>query len=226
MKREIVQETPLGMIVACGILKDDLESIRQLAWPVLYLEQGLHLTPRKLHQRIQEAILCQANDRGPVLLLYGFCGGGLAGLKAGKAGLIIPRFHDCMPFFFGSRSRYEKIFKSNPKTFFLPSSWVAARLDPLSIVELYYTPRVGRETAEWCMSQELKHYQRFLFIDSGASDTTSLFQRACENAIFFGKECDRFAGTRDGLTSALLGPRTNEDYIILGHGEEVVQQMF
>ena len=59
-----------------------------------FLETGLHRTPDKMPQAIQEKIFQVEELSSYVVLGYGLCGNGIVGIKAGKRPLIIPRTHD------------------------------------------------------------------------------------------------------------------------------------
>ncbi|MBN1845729.1 MAG: DUF1638 domain-containing protein, partial [Sedimentisphaerales bacterium] len=58
-----------------------------------------------------------------ILLGYGRCNDGVAGLQARAVPLVIPRAHDCITLFFGSAQAYERYFQDNPGTFFRTTGW-------------------------------------------------------------------------------------------------------
>jgi len=91
---------------------------------VQILEIGLHNEPEELHEEVQRAI--DATDAGSdyILLAYGICSNGLAGITARDVPLIIPRAHDCITFFLGSKERYSQEFAQHPGTHYYTCGWI------------------------------------------------------------------------------------------------------
>ncbi len=88
-----------------------------------FLEYGLHDTPDKLRQELQKCIE-KSSQYDTLLLGYGLCSNGVAGLKSDKHRIIIPRVHDCISLLLGSRARYEDEFERHPGTFYLSNGWI------------------------------------------------------------------------------------------------------
>lgn len=73
-----------------------------------------HTKPEQLRNEIQ-AIIDRTPDKYDAILLgYGLCGNGTAGLKARRVPLVIPRAHDCCTIFLGSRSSFLEYFGRTP----------------------------------------------------------------------------------------------------------------
>lgn len=217
------------VIVACRVMQPELEYLRNgnNRVEVLYVDQGLHRTPRKMAGSVQERIDKVKGYAGRVVLGYGLCSNGIVGVKAGEQGLIVPRCHDCIAFFFGSLEAYKKAFEARPGTYYLTPGWVAEKKDPLGIMQEEYSPKFGLETARWVMEEELKHYTHIVLIDTGVSDIVPLRRRARQNAEYFGKEYDEIKGAGLELFGKLLrGPYNDEDFLFLKPGEMVTQGMF
>ncbi|NLC67792.1 MAG: DUF1638 domain-containing protein, partial [Clostridiaceae bacterium] len=80
-----------------------------------FTELGAHEAPGKLREDIQKRIN-EADKPGiydAILLGYGLCGNGTAGLKAQNTPLVIPRAHDCCTIFLGSKEKFLEYFKDN-----------------------------------------------------------------------------------------------------------------
>ncbi len=118
-------------VIACGVFRTDLETLLP-DFPYLkvtYLEGGLHSEPNLLRGTLQEAINAETEaDR--IILLYGLCGSGTAGLKAGKASLVIPRVHDCISLFLGSDGAYAREFRKTPGTYYISAGWYEEQVQP------------------------------------------------------------------------------------------------
>ncbi|MFW5922917.1 MAG: DUF1638 domain-containing protein, partial [Planctomycetota bacterium] len=87
-------------VIACGVLALDLERLEdemELAISTDFLPGGLHETPHKLRNKLQEAIdAASDNERiSRIVVGYGLCGRGTVGIHARSKPLIIPRVQDC-----------------------------------------------------------------------------------------------------------------------------------
>ena len=90
---------------------------------------GLHTHPVDLRQQLQSAINAVPADAGydAVVLAYGLCGKATAGLTAKNAPLVLPRAHDCITLFLGSRERYTREFNRCPGTYWYALDYVERR---------------------------------------------------------------------------------------------------
>jgi hypothetical protein len=93
---------------------------------VEFLRKGLHdLETCNMVVKIQSAI--DATDASAnyaaILLGYARCNNGLVGIKSRDIPLIIPRAHDCITFFFGSRGAYQAYFDVHPGTYYMTTGW-------------------------------------------------------------------------------------------------------
>lgn len=217
------------VLVACQVMEPEIESVRkgQNGLDVIYIEQSLHRTPQKMADKVQKMIDRAAEYADRIVLGYGLCSNGIVGVQAGKQGLVVPKCHDCIAFFLGSPIAYQEDFNSRPGTYYLTPGWIAERKDPLGIIQNDYEPRFGRETAEWVMREELKHYTHIVLIDTGVSVLEPLRQIAMENAGFFNLEYRELkAGDLEYFQKLLKGPYPNTEFLQLKPGEKVTQEMF
>jgi hypothetical protein len=216
------------VLVACRIFEPELEMLHkpESNIEIRYLDQGLHRYPHKMPSLVQDHIDQVAAWAGDIVLGYGLCSNGIAGVIERKSGLIVPRSHDCIAFFLGSCSAYRAALKKRPGTYYLTAGWIKEGQDPLGIIENDYTPRLGRKTAIWGMKEELKNYSHFVFINTGAGNTAHLRQRTAENANFFNKKFKEIQGNLTFLIKLLYGPYSNEDFIFLKPGNRIEQKMF
>ena len=79
--------------------------------------RGLHDDPPNLRTILQAQVDEIGAPYDAVVLAYGLCGGATAGLRAGAIPLVVPRAHDCITLFLGSRSRYDAEFVGHPGTY-------------------------------------------------------------------------------------------------------------
>ena len=93
---------------------------------VEFLQKGLHdLETPDMVAKVQAAIDAVRAEAGyeAILLGYGRCNDGLVGVRARDIPLVVPRAHDCITFFFGSRAAYREYFDNHPGTFYMTSGW-------------------------------------------------------------------------------------------------------
>ncbi len=192
---------------------------------VRYLDQGLHRTPQRMAPLVQAEIDAHPGFRD-VVLGSGLCSNGIVGVKAGPAGLHVPKAHDCIALFLGSLAAYKAAFEARPGTYYLTPGWVAEGKDPLSIIEQEYEPKFGRETAVWVMAEELKNYTHVTLIASAAGDIEPVRRRARENAAFLGKAYDEAPGLMDYFRKLMLGPWDPADFFHIAPGETITQDRY
>jgi hypothetical protein len=219
------------VIIACRVMEPELAYLRSKKneeddrTDILYLEQALHRTPSKLVSQLQEKIDQVAPTASRIVLGYGLCAKGIAGITATEPELIIPRCHDCIALFLGSPGRHLEIFREKPGTYYLTPGWVAEKKDPLGIME-EQVPRFGRETARWVIEEELKHYTHIALIDTGVEEMAPLRARAMENATVLKKQYEEIPGSLAYFRELLHGPYEEDKFLRLRPGEKFTQEMF
>ena len=216
------------ILLACQIMEPEIELLRrgfdQLE--VHYLDQGLHRNPQRMQGIVQEKIDAVEVGASEMVLGYGLCSKGIAGLKCKSVRLVIPRCHDCIALFLGSIEAYRRRMEMQPGTYYLTPGWIREKKDPLGIVEQEYTPKMGRELAVWGMGEELKNYTHITYVKTGAGESEALRQRARENAIFFEKIFEDIQGGMGFFEKLIKGPYLEPDFVVLAPKEEVRMDMF
>jgi hypothetical protein len=165
-----------------------------------FLPKGLHdIGSSGMLERLQNAVdRVDTTQYHAILLGYGLCNNGIAGLKAPHIPLVIPRAHDCMTLFFGSKEKYVEYFDSHPGTFFLTSGWiergeVSGELQQLSIqhrngMDMSYeslVQRYGEENAQYLYEElcdQTKNYSRIAFIEMGIEPDDRFHREAEQRA--------------------------------------------
>jgi hypothetical protein len=116
-------------LLACEIFYRELSaatarSINQI--DVEFLPKGLHdIGQTGMSARLKEVLAAvDESHYDAVLLGYALCSNGLLGLAARKIPLIVPRAHDCITLFLGSKERYLDYFYKNPGVYFKTSGWI------------------------------------------------------------------------------------------------------
>lgn len=114
-------------VIACKVLyKEILSLVEDEEIDVEFLPQGLHDLPdsQEMRKNIQSKIdeLEDNKDYDYIFLGYGYCSGGVDGLKTRKASLLIPKVHDCIPILLGSPQAKGNI--DDGKTYYLSRGWI------------------------------------------------------------------------------------------------------
>ena len=216
------------VVIACRVMEPELERAREETGDeveIVYLDQALHRTPAKLLGQLQERIDQAAQSASPIVLGYGLCSNGVVGVTARRQGLVIPRCHDCIALFLGSPARYQEVFRQKPGTYYLTPGWIAEKKDPLGILEENMA-KFDRETAEWVMEEELKHYTHIALIDTGVGEMAPLRARAIENALVLKKQYEEIPGSLDYFRRLVCGPYGDDRFLCLEPGEAFTQEMF
>jgi hypothetical protein len=158
------------VVLACAVFRNLLETILppSLNAQVIFLDYGLHTFPKSLKIALQEAVDAIATP-SLVVLGYGLCGNGLAGLRAGPHTLLVPRADDCIAIFLGSYDDYRREFDQHPGTYYLTKGWLESGSDPLREFEKLID-KYGQATAEWLMDEQYRHYKRLVFVAHTQAD--------------------------------------------------------
>lgn len=210
------------LVIACSVLKHELEAVDGPGVCIEFLEQGLHRTPSKMPAAIQEIIDQAGEDVDYIVLGYGTCGSGIVGVKAGRQPLVIPRAHDCISFWLGSAEAHRKEHEKVPGTYYLTRGYIEEGQSPLGSYQ-EYKERFGEETARWVINEEFKNYTRIALIDTGGYDLEEYRPHARANAEFLGLSYEEIEGSLDFFKKIISGQWDEKEFIILPPGEEFTQ---
>ena len=158
-------------LIACQVLLRELSHVIASSENVCipyWLPQGLHDTPEKLREQVNEKIIeveREWEEKPPyrrldcIVLGYALCGKGISGVKAGKLPFIVPRTDDCIALFLGSQERYLKYFNKYKGTYWFTPGWLeSAGMSPSKEHYDYkynqYLDQFGEENAEYLMEEE------------------------------------------------------------------------
>jgi len=206
---------------------------------VQLLERGLHNTPVVLRGRLQGQIDTAASQGyDAIVLAYGLCGQATAGLVARGVPLVIPRAHDCITLFLGSRARYNEQFLSQPGTYWYTLDYLERRQDSsaslalglgsdtdLQAVYEEYVQKYGKDNADYLMEVMgawQSHYQRAAYIDLGIGDGSLVETLAQAEASRRGWAFERMAGDLvliRRLIQGDWGDGETGDFLILQPGQ-------
>lgn len=209
-----------AVILACQTLKEELRlAIREtgIDYPVIYIESGLHNRPESLQRRIQGQ-LDMIDNVDVVLMVFGYCGNGLLGIKPAGFKVVVPRVDDCIPLLLGSPEARRRI-SQEAGTYFVTKGWLDYEQNILWEYDRCVT-RYGEERALRLMKTMLGNYGRFMVIDTGAYPLDSVIARTSEFAAKLNLRHAVAPGSPRLLHKLLLG-QWDEEFVVLEPGQEV-----
>jgi len=207
---------------------------------VEFLPKGLHdIGASSMRKRLQQAIDgVEAPEYDAILLGYGLCGMGLAGLVTRHIPLVVPRAHDCITLFLGSKQRYADYFADHSGVYFRTTGWLERaenmnQLQQFSIqsksgMGMSYPELVekyGQENADYLWEQIgdfVRNYRQLTFIEMGVEQNGRFEQQARAEA---GERDWKFEKLRGdlGLLRRLVNAQWDpEDFLVVKPGEKIV----
>ncbi len=229
-------------LLACEILYREIcavvaRSVNQV--DVEFLPKGLHdIGHEGMGRRLQEA-LASVNTSAYEAVLFGYalCNNGLVGLTAPSIPLVIPRAHDCITLFLGSKERYWEYFQSHPGVYFQTSGWIergenTQQHSPDSIAAksgmlLSYeemAAKYGEDNAKFLYEQLcniLRNYSGITYIDMGIEPDDRFERRAKERAAEKGWKYEKLAGDMTLFQALVDGPWDAERFLVVPPGHRV-----
>jgi hypothetical protein len=199
------------------------------------LEKGLHDTPEDLRRELQARVDKVDGRYDAVLLGYGLCSNSTSGLTAGDLPLVLPRAHDCITLYLGSRERYEAEFSGHPGTFYYTASYIE-RSDGSSVAlgavsdeqrrRTYeeYVEKYGRDNADYLMDvmgEWVRNYSRAAYIETEVECSHEAERRAREEAMRRGWVFEKLAGEL-ALIRKLVDAQWDEDFLVVRPGERTM----
>lgn len=205
--------------------------------------RGLHNDPADLRTQLQAAVdeasaLTLPNGQpayDAIAMGYGLCGQATAGLTARNLPVVIPRAHDCITLFLGSREQYRYQFDNFSGTYWYAKDYIerddgaggtlALGAGDMGLNNTYeeYVAKFGKDNADYLMEVLggwQKHYKRAAVIDMGVGDITPTLTRAEEDAARRGWVVDRVAGDLV-LIKHLLDGDWGEDFLVMQPGQQL-----
>jgi hypothetical protein len=222
-------------VIACETIRKELDVLltrnRKNNIAVQYLTKELHQYGReRMAADIQKAIdETNENEFDAIALIYGLCNYGIKDLH-GKLPIVVPRAHDCITLFMGSKERYMDYMQKNHGAYFIAGMFGMAEggvLDDTKIIQekrQEFAEKYGEENADYLMEtigDPLKHYNRLTFINSGLGDLNALKEKARDIARSKNWTFDEYSGNLSLIEKLLDGEWNTDEYLTLNPGEKI-----
>jgi hypothetical protein len=206
---------------------------------VRLIKQGLHNSPKALNELLQRQIdEIQDTQYDAILLAFGLCGKATHGIKTMRLPLVIPRAHDCITLYLGSRKRYQEEFNAHPGTYWYSLDYMERNgadsmvaLGATSQVTLNaayeeYVQKYGKENADYLMEvmgSWQTHYTRAAYIHMEHRQDDIYEQLAIEAASRNNWNFERIQGDHRLLNQLVHGEWPEQDFLILQPRNAIVQ---
>jgi len=236
-------------VIACEIAFREITHLAAQCRNLVDLEfinQGLHDVPRTGGGKIQERIDAVPGGKYDAILLgYGLCGNLIRGLTARHTKLVVPRAHDCITFFLGSKERYARVSQEQIGTYFYTSGWLEClrrRGEKASPGDAMYLPtragiggnvsaayehwvkKYGEERARYLLDQMVKwteHYTHGALIDFDFTRPLQLEAQVKTICSHRGWEYTEVAGNLALLRRWLEGDWADDAFEIIPPGQRI-----
>ncbi|MGC9004870.1 MAG: DUF1638 domain-containing protein [bacterium] len=225
-------------LIACEVLARELYHLSSFANHIIDIElitKDLHDYPDLLHQTLQDKLNSIQDNYDYILLGFGLCGNATANLSPPSIPLVIPRVHDCISLYLGSKERYLEQFYSFPGTYYYSRGWLERRgqkerkdsIQDAFIQELQFQDlarKYGEDNAKYLMEvmgEWQKRYNRAVFISMGIGDEREYKEYVASLAQQNGWCYEELRGSLSLLEKFCNLQLEEENFLIVYPGNEI-----
>lgn len=218
-------------LIACNVLWRELchfASLSPNTFDFHFLQQGLHNTPDILRSELQAAIDSTKDGYDAILIGYGLCSNGLAGIQARATRLVTVRAHDCITFLLGSKERYKEYFDSHPGTYWYSPGWIDTGTQPSKErhdkLLAAYAEQYGEENAQYLMDMEqgwFRQYSNVAYLDLGFGDSAAYRNYTKECADWLKWQYDEPSADDRLVKQFLDGEWTSGSFLVVEPGQKI-----
>lgn len=231
-------------VIACDVLNREISylcSRSKCYTDVAFLHQGLHCTPDKLREMLQQEVdrtnisgfpydyYNSAPEYDYIIIGYGLCSNGIVGISSSRIPLVIPKGHDCITLLLGSKERYSGYFDSHPGTYWFSGGWIERGGQPgeerYNALYQGYINKYGEDNAQYLMDMEQKwmtEYNNAAYVKWECLGNTDFFREYTQNSTRFLKwDYSELDGDVSLLDRILNGIFNDDEVLIVPKGKKV-----
>lgn len=203
-------------LIACRVFEEEIRlhgaGLTQIV-ETRILEVGLHDQPDHLRKALQSEIDgFDPLELDAVVLAYALCGLGTSGLRAGRHRLVIPRGHDCMTVFMGSKEKFACQQAACPDSYYYTPGWMKANRTPgperLEALRAELCEKFEPDDVEFLLESEKANWAqhgRAVFLDLGTPGAEENAASAEKASASLGWKFERIPGDPKLLRDLLAG---------------------
>ena len=220
-------------VIACRVIEEELRHLGAGLPHILafeFFEVGLHDRPNQLRTQLQAGIArCEANPEVSVILLgYGLCGTATVGLSPRRCTLVLPRAHDCVTLFLGSKEKYAACVSREPGTYWYCPGWNRSGRSPgpdrEAALRKEYSEKFGAEEADYLIETErttLAQYTTAAYTSLGmpGDDDQRRYAERCARSL--GWRFRHCPGDASLLRDLLSGPWSEDRFLVVRPGQAI-----
>ncbi|PTX94366.1 DUF1638 domain-containing protein [Opitutus sp. ER46] len=220
-------------LIACRVLEAEIRALVPDPGHFVreeWFEVGLHDTPTRLRENLAAAIeRAESDPRVEVVALaYGLCGLALVGLTPRRCTLVVPRAHDCLTLFLGSKERYARIMEQDPGTYWYSPGWNRERRVPGPDREAQlrkdYAERFEPDQIEALLEMDREAFAQHSnagYTDMGLPGDEQQREYARQCAHSLGWRFDSHPGDPGLLRALLQGTCDDARFLIVNPGQRI-----
>jgi hypothetical protein len=220
-------------LLACSVFEQETALYTQGAAHIVecrFFEMGLHDHPDRLRTTLQENLdsLDARSDLDAVVLAYGLCGRGTAGLRAGRHPLVMARAHDCITLFMGSKEAYAEHQRQCPSCYYYTPGWNRNRRVPgpekLETLQAEWSAKFDADAVEFlveCEREQWAAHNRATYVDLGTADGPAAADYARRCADWLGWQFEQLRGDPALFRDLLWGNWDAERFQIVLPGQQL-----
>ena len=202
---------------------------------VILMEQGLHDEPDRLRSEVRKVLEntqdIQKRPYDASLLGYGLCSNGIVGLSA-EIPIVVPRGHDCITLFLGSKGKYQPYFDSHRGVYWYSPGWIESGKQPSK--ERYekllaeYKEKYGDDNTQYLMEVEqnwIKEYNWATYVDWGLTDSDKYKNYTKRCAEFLNWNYDELKGSSALMQRFVDGNWHDSEFLVVKPGQKIGEDL-
>jgi hypothetical protein len=206
-------------LICCKTIEAELKmamEMTELEYPINWLEPNLHNTPHKLNSALQEIFDSLHCDR--LIMVMGFCGNSVAGLRTGCFETVLPRVDDCISLLLGIKNRMA--IEREKGTYFLSKGWLDGEHDIWSEYK-HAAEKYGEKKGKAIFDLMFSNYKRIGVLDTGCYSIKDILPTTEKIAQTLALEHEVIPADVKYLSELLVGPWSKEKFLLIAPNTEI-----